>query len=268
MSLAGQPDEAHLHAGLAKHDSLKDRYPRKQELRATMIPFDPTKFSSLEKPPGAGTLMGFSFDSLKPDGQVERAVSYRDGALSIMRTECGDWGLLQEQVSEEFEMLLPALGRGVEALVHERVDRFFWPEPRDTFRAADLFRPASRWLVPNVFQAETLWHSFHGLFEFLDLPEPHRLQHVVEVQTVPGTALALPPDGVAAVAEVKQNLTVVHGLKASGQEPATTLLIEELLGGGRGLAATYWHAVRTRADDVLAEIVNDEMCKEIGCGSQ
>ena len=150
MVLAGQPDEAHLHAGLAKHDQMKERYPRKQELRAAMIPFDPTKLSSTDRAPGAGTLMGFSFDSLKPDGQVERAVSYRDGALSIMRTECGDWSLLQEEVSEEFDLLLPALGRDVEALTHERVDRFFWPEPRDAFRAAELFRQGSRWLVPNV----------------------------------------------------------------------------------------------------------------------
>ena len=243
-------------------DPALRQYPRRQEQRSATIGVNP---GGVVAQVDTSEAMGFTFDYVRPDGTVDKALSSVDKVLHLLRTDCSDLRSLQEEVHREFSLVLPVLEQSVSRIVIERLDRFAWDGPHAEFNAASVFRRDGPWLAANVFETKDLWHSHHGLFEYFSEPHRHRLLHVMEARTVPGKDAVPKEPGVTIVAEVKQRLTVWHGMsdvEVAHQSASTA----ELLGSAEagGLLREYMEDVLARSDRVLSKVVNDEMCRRTG----
>ena len=259
-----RPGQDALREALQLHKGLEERYPRRQEHRAAAVAVSADR--GVVDAVDAGELAGFSFDYVNPDGNVKQALSCLDQVLRIARVDRSDLDQVWREAAEELTMVLGVLGQDLNNLLLERLDRFVWDGPRDEFRAASVFRRGTRWLSPNVFCATDLWHSHHGLFEYSSQPHPHRLLHVVEVGTAPGDEARPREPGMPVVADVKQSLTVLHGMEAPDGEhrvmPAAELL------DGQGLLRDYFTAVLHRTESVLSDIVREPLYREIEFGAR
>ena len=214
-------------------------------------------------PPGS-QLVGFSFERLRPDGEVEQALAGVNNSLQMSRTACSDLAQVQREACEEFATLLPMLGGQVTNVIVERLDRFVWDGAYEDFRADRIFRVDSRWLVPNIFSAHDLWHTNHGYFEYRSAPRDHRLLHTVEVHVAPAAeATPREPDADATiVADVKQTVNALNGMREpEGDEerldPAAAISAEG------GAMREYLPFMFAATDGVLHDIVNDEMLSRL-----
>ena len=143
-------------------------------------------------------------------------------------------------------------------------DRFIWTGERCSFRTETIFRSNSRWLTPNVFEAEDLWHSHHGFFEYRDQPCKHQLLNVAEVQLGPlrdtdrgvGNELA---------ADIKLNHRAFHGVERAGGRPREAKSMEDIFGTEQhtGLIDTYMDEMHRKNKQILAQFLNDRMCDRI-----
>ena len=211
-------------------------------------------------------LGGFIFDSLKPDGDVERSISLMDTKLSIMRADYQSWERTWGDARETFVLMLPVLlERSAVVSFHLQYhDRFICGGEHEHSSPRKVLRPESHWLTPKVFEAGELWHSHYGFFEYPDQPHRHQLLNVVETQLIPvenvqddlKTELAI---------DVKQNHRVIHGVERAGGHPDEAKTAEEILGveGGTGLIDAYMDEMHDRNKQILAQLINDEMCDRI-----
>ena len=261
------PDANDIQQALSIHDAnkrLRERYPRRQEHRAATITVNAR--DGVVRPVDSGALVGFAFDRLEPDGEVAQSIACIENTLRMVRSNAVDLAGVQTDAREEFGLLLPRLDKSVARLVIERLDRFVWDGDYADFGASVVFRSDSKWLTPNVFSAEDMWHSHHGLFEYRDHPQKHRLLHTVEVQVIPSDE-AIPKEvGTTIVADVKQSLDVLHGLT----RPRTrqqTIPPAELLNDD-GLLSDYLAAMISASERTLAGIIRTDICHEIGLSPQ
>ena len=262
LMFTSRPEQGVIRDALRLHEELEERYPRRQEHRAATVALNPAK--GVVEAADANELAGFSFDYVNPDGNVKQAISFVDQVLRIVRVDRSDLDRIREEAYEELAMVLRVLAQDVTNLLLERLDRFVWDGSREEFRAASVFRRETRWLSPNVFDATDMWHSHHGLFEYLGEPHPHRLLHVVEVWTAPGEDARPRESGTTVVADVKQSLTVVHGMDTLGGEQRV-MSAAELLDGDR-LLRDYLPSLMSRTESVLSDIVGEGLCRKTEFG--
>ena len=107
LNFVSAPTTDALRESLSLHDRMRDRYPRRQELRATTVAVNP---GAMATGMNAGELVGFAFDYSKPDGAVKQAMGCADKAVYIQRTDCPDSAKVQREVQEEYELVLPVWG--------------------------------------------------------------------------------------------------------------------------------------------------------------
>jgi len=216
--------------------------------------------------PGEPQLGGFIFDSLRPDGETERSITLAANRLSVMRADYESWGRTWGEAREIFLLMLPALleRSSVTGFHLQYQDRFVWDGERCRFRAEMVFRKHNRWLVPNVFEAEDLWHSHHGFFEYPEKPHNHQLLNVLEAQLGP---LAMPGNGSETdfAADVKLSHRVVHGVERPGGRPVEARSVSDIFGSedGAGLLDIYMAEMHDRNKQILSQTINDEMCDQI-----
>ena len=251
---------------LSLHPRIRKEYPRKREITATPIASFETGREVQPVAAGEPQLGGFAFDSLKPDGEVERAIRLVANRLSIMRADYENWDRTWEEARRVFELMLPVLlERSAVIGFHlEYHDRFVREGGRDGFQADMVFRRDSRWLAPNVFEAEDLWHSHHGFFEYPDRPHKHQLLNVVESQLIPIDNDTHDSRSELA-ADVKLKHRVLHGVAHAGGTPEETNSVEAIFGkeGDAGLIDAYMCEMHDKDKLILAQSINEEMCRRI-----
>ena len=257
LNFVSAPTTDALRESLSLHDRMRDRYPRRQELRATTVAVNP---GAMATGMNAGELVGFVFDYSKPDGAVKQAMGCADKAVYIQRTDCPDSAKVQREVQEEYELVLPVLGGDVANIAVERLDRFVWDGARNDFRAANVLRRESGWLAPSIFDAEDMWHSSHGLFVFADRPHSHRLLHAVDVRTRPASEAVPKEPGATIVVDGTQKLQVVHGMRQPEEKAQTMAAADLLRSEGRGgLLSEYMTDMLARTEELLSKVVNDNL---------
>ena len=235
------------------HDVLRERYPRRQQRRAATVAVNADE--GVVDEVGPSELAGFSFDFVNPDGNVRRALGCTEQSLRVVRVDRSNLDQVQAEAFEEFDIVLHVLGQGVRNLVLERLDRFVWSGSRTEFRAAHVFRPDTRWLTPNIFDATDMWHTHHGFFSYPGAPHAHRLLHRFQIHTSTGEdARPTEPDATLVV-DVKQSLNVLNGVDAPGSDHRV-MSAEELL-GEHGLLRDYLPDLVNKSETLLSEIVSD-----------
>ena len=271
VDFASPPVPSTIRDALSLHPRIRSRYPRKQEIRTIPIPAVPVPAQEgpVEVQSVAAEesrLGGFTFDSLKPDGAIERSITLIDNKLSVMRADYKSWDKTWGEVRELFSLMLPVLleRTAVIGFHLEYHDRFVWDSERDRFRPEAVFRTGSQWLTPNVFEAEDLWHSHHGFFIYRNQPCKHQLLNVLEAQLIP-IEDTLGGSGSALAADVRSKHRVVHGVVRTGGSPEEISSVEAVFGkeGKVGLFDTYMCEMHDQNKSILAQSINDEMCDRI-----
>lgn len=255
LTFVSAPTTEALREALSLHDGMRDRYPRRHEIKRVALSVNPEGIATGTDP---GEIVGFKFDYSKPDGTVKHEMVCTDKAMYIHRTDCPDSGQVQREIQEEFEQMLPVLGGDVVHITVERVDRFVWDGTRKDFRADSVLQTESGWLAPNIFDAEDMWHSHHGLFLFAEQPHSHRLLHTVEAHTRMASEAVPKEPETNIVVDVRQKLRVVHGMRQPEDKPQTLTTAELLAGEGEhGLLSEYMADMLTRSETLLSTVVND-----------
>ena len=267
VALSSTPADNALRNVLTLHDKLRDRYPRRQEFRAATVPVNPA--AQVVGPANPEALTGFSFDFVKPDGTIQQAIICNGNLVRIGRIDCRDQDQFQRVAVSELSLIAPALNETVQNISVERLDRFVWGGAYDDFDPAHVLRRECEWLTPNLFDAKDLWHTNHGLFEYLNDPHDHRLLHVIEVSAILGDGATPKEPEATIVVDIKQAMTVVHGKLAPTEDP-DPVSAERLLGesGHGGLLQDYVPAMFLRGDKTLERVLNDDMCSAISLNTQ
>ena len=272
VDFALPPVPSTIRETLSLYPQIRSRYPRKQEIHAIppipAIP-DPAHEAAIEAQSVVASEMplgGFTFDSLKPDGAVERSITLVGNRISVMRADYENWDKTWGEVRGLFVLMLPVLlERSAVIGFHlEYHDRFVWDGERNRFRPEMVFRRSSRWLTPNVFEAEDLWHSHHGFFEYRNQPCKHQLLNVVEAQLIP-IEDTMRDSGNALAADLKLKHRVIHGVVRTGGPPEETNAVEAVFGTeeDNGLIDAYMCEMHDMNKLILAQLINDEMCDRI-----
>ena len=271
VDFASPPVPSTIREAFSLHSRIRSNYPRKQEIHAIPIPAVPfpAHKDAVEVQSVAASEMqlgGFTFDSLKPDGTIERSITLVGNKISIMRADYESWNKTWGEVRGLFMLMLPVLlERSAVIGFHlEYHDRFVWDGEHDRFRPEMVFRRGSQWLTPNVFEAEDLWHSHHGFFEYRNQPCKHQLLNVVEAQWIP-IEDTIRDSGNALAADLKLKHRIIHGVVRAGSPPEETNAVEAVFGteGGPGLIDTYMGEMHDENKLILAQSINDEMCDRI-----
>lgn len=269
ISFTANPTAQTIRELLTLYPKVKEKYPRKQESMGRKIGFNAAMLQQKDFRPDFSdmSLAGLRFDSLRADGEVERAIVLQDNSLSIMRADYTSWLETWGEVREIFVLMLPILMEraGVTAFQIQYHDRFVWEGKRGDFRTSSIFRPESPFLTPNVFTLEDLWHSYHGYFEYPIQPRAHQLLNVLESNIIlPEQAGLEMEDGL--VAEIKLNHRAFNGVERTGGQPSPIENVEEILNSGddTGLLDAYMNDMHNKNKWLLARLINDEMCDKIG----
>lgn len=267
VELASPAAAATVRELLALHSKLRDRFPRKRETKGRMIGIPSDAFEAEEFRPDVGepTLTGFTLDSLYSDGRVERSITLDGRRLSVTRADYEGWGKTWGEVRDVFVLMFPILlERSSVAGFHlQYQDRFVWEGEREDFRSDMIFRRESKLLVPNIFEVQDLWHSYHGYFEYPQAPHTHQLLSVAEVQLVPPENAGLEPDS-GLVAEVRVRHRAIPGVERAGGPGRAIDDAEQLLGDGAGLVDHYMDEMHDKNKWILSRVINDDMCDAVG----
>ena len=272
VDFSSRPTPPTIRELLALHSKLIKAYPRRRETTGRMIgiPADPLAVEEFRTQVGEPILAGFTFDSLRADGQVERSITLNDTKLSITRGDYEGWEKTWGEVRDIFELMLPVLLQRSDVITFhlQYNDRFIWEGDRTAFRAEMIVRKGSQMLVPNIFEAHDLWHSYHGYFEYPDQPHKHQLLNVAEVQVLPSENVGLDPD-LGLVADIRLSHRTFHGVERAGGRAKPIKTVEEVLGtgSGTGLIDTYMDEMHQKDKWLLANLLNDDMCVKIGLES-
>ena len=234
LTLGSTPEPQAIRAAMLSAQQTFDHYPRCQE----QLPHSAFLASAVvlpQPPTDPNATAGFRLDYTLPNGLPSRVLVYSGNELQIARTEPDHIRAIGADALTEFSLILPQLAQPVVTIAVERLDRLLWHAPRSKFRACAVLREGSDWLTPKVFQATDLWHSHHGLFEYLSEPYHHRLLHVLEASARSGTDLVPPePTATPVAVDIKQQLHIFHAMTSpeSAAEPVSpdVLLIAETEG--------------------------------------
>ena len=266
VNLVASPIVGAVGAAIDAAQGAFDHYPRGQVQLPQPIVFTPT--GALSQPPGNPTEpAGFQFDYVMPDGESIRAFAFSDNTVQFTRAQPQRMSDIAAEALTEFSVVLPPLAQSAGGIGLERLDRFVWEGPRSEFRARAFLRQGSDWLTPKVFEASDLWHSYHGLFEYLGEPSPHRLLHVVEVSARSGPDVDPPaPNATSVIVDIKQQLRINHAMTAP-DSPAAPLSPDDLLAteaeGHPCLLLRYLQHLVTGSNAVLRDMLSADALDSI-----
>ena len=254
---------------LALHSKLSEKFPRKRETQGRLVGIvaGSDGGGAIVQAPQDMGLLGFTFDSLRSDGAVERSISLEDRKLSIVRADYEGWDKTWGEAREIFKLMLPIIMErsDVASLDLEFKDRFVFDGGRGEFKAEMVLRSENKFLVPNVFDVQDLWHSYHGFFDYKDQPHPHQLLNVIEVQLLPADTV-----GSADQPGLHLDLRLSHRCVPGVDKPAASGVVLsqliELLGDGGAAAQlnAYMSEMHDANKALLKGLINDDMCARIG----
>jgi uncharacterized protein (TIGR04255 family) len=266
IDFTGPPPQPVVRELQALHSKFRDRYPRRREGTGAIVEFqaDGGLASELKSEIISRKVGGLIFDSLLPDGRVERAIELRDNRLWVTRSDYAGWETTWPEVWDVFQRMLPIIMQNVNVVAFhlQYHDRFVWSGDRTNFRADVVFRRGSEYLAGHIFDAPDLWHSYTGFFEYRDEPDQHQLLQIVEAQAVNPEQV---DEGI--YAEIKLNYRAIpgaeHGPVVGAGKPLTD--VKQILGDGdeAGLLDDYMNTMHNAIKALLQQVLNDEMCKQI-----
>lgn len=255
---------------IALHTKLQESYPRRRETAGRRIGIGGNiESGEITGQMGDLELTGFTFDSLKPNGEVLRAIGLNNNQFSVARADYESWDQTWgKEVREIFSLMLPILVKRADVIsIHLQYhDRFLWEGASDAFTPGEVFREESAYLPVNAFESLDLWHNYHGFFEYPSKPAKHQLLNVIEAQvTLSDGQGALPPEGTL-MAEIKISHRVTPGTEKAGGPAVPLKSIGEILGeqdGESSLLDDYMNQMHDRNKSLLAGLINDQMCEKI-----
>ena len=221
LNLVASPTPEAIGAAIDSVQGAFDHYPRGQVLMPQPVVLTSTG-AVAQLPANPNEPAGFQFDYVMPDGVPTRLFACSDNTVQFARTPPQRMSDITADALSEFSVVLPHLAQPVVGVGLERLDRFLWEGPRSEFRARAILCEGSDWLTPKVFQAPDLWHSYHGLFEYLNEPCPHRLLHVLEASARSGRDADPPePNATSVIVDIRQQLRIAHAMTSadSAAEP-------------------------------------------------
>ena len=238
--------DAEFNAACAAADRFKAELPGTQQLQ-----FQTIALGAFGIPPAMGAFGGRVFTSSRKDGSIESELRVERHGIGFRTTAYTRWPLIWEQARRYFETLLPFYLAGAEiaSISLNYVDKFFWDGDSLAMAPNLLLRPGSAFICPHVFEAKDLWHSHMGVFQRAD-------QAIKRLLNINLDCLDENQPAPRRIVTITTILTDM--LNQAGYAP--------LHRPDSGTEFFCMRANQLHEDNktLLAEIINDRMCKRIG----
>jgi uncharacterized protein (TIGR04255 family) len=117
-------------------------------------------------PIAPGNVNGRSRSRLRADGTFETELRVDRGSVAFRTAAYTRWDQVWAQARKLFDAVVGHYveGSSIGAIGLTFIDRFYWNGEISECRPDSLFRPASAYLAPRVYDTSDLWHSHFGAF--------------------------------------------------------------------------------------------------------
>lgn len=231
----------------AKQYETDSDMPRFMKHAGISIPFSPAGQSV--SPPQKN---GFMLLRTRADGAIEKELRVEPNSIAFMTSLYTRWDAVWTQAQSYFEKLAPiyAADLKIAEIGLNYIDKFIWTGEKTECRADALLRVESKYLSPQIFEAQDFWHSHTGAFIRADEQTKRLLNvnvdHLEEIRAD----------------EMRRVVSVITVLTDMLNQPDYTSTEVSAANIGQLLDkhATKLHLF---GKEVLGNIINDEMSKRI-----
>ena len=136
--------------------------PRLMKLGGISISFSPAGQSA----PVSSQKTGFMLRRMRADGSIEKELRVEPDSIVFMTSLYTRWDEVWTQAQGYFEKLAPiyAVNLKIAGIGLNYIDKFIWAGEKTECRADALLRVNSKYLSPQIFEAQDFWHSHTGAF--------------------------------------------------------------------------------------------------------
>ncbi|MDD5056851.1 MAG: TIGR04255 family protein [Sideroxydans sp.] len=198
---------------------------------------------------------GFMLRRMRADGSIEKELRVEPDSIAFMTSLYTRWDAIWVQAKNYFSKLAPiyAANSKIVGIGLNYVDKFIWTGDKAECSANALLRTDSKYLCPQIFEAQDFWHSHTGAFIRADEQTKRLLNvNVDHLEENRGD-------------EMRRVVSVITVLTDMLNQPdyipaeVSTENIDQFL----DKHATGLHLF---GKEVLGNIINDEMSKRIALG--
>lgn len=199
-------------------------------------------------------VIGLSYESLMKDGEVEFGLRFEESRILFLSgkyTAWNDvWPIAEKHLNEAICLVNDAMT--VTSFAVEYVDLFRATGSYNDFDSSKILRKDSRFIPNHIFDRSENFHFHTGYFEMIETPAPHRCLTRINADLRDNN------DGLPA-----RDLTIVlyhQVLPIPAARGGSDALPKEILNKG----LDNFEDLHRLDKSVLAEIINDDMCNQIG----
>ncbi len=164
------------------HSRLKGYLPRKAEEQAVVVNLSPHSQGNTIRT-GSPELGGVTFDRLAPDGRQEWALKIQPNLAQVLCTNYDRWESVWSRAKSFFDIVFPVIHKhsAISVVGLQYIDEFMWEGTKSELDPSELFQKNSKYLVPNAYEMNDLWHCHHGYFAENSSPAPCKLLNNVNI---------------------------------------------------------------------------------------
>lgn len=108
-----------------------------------------------------------------------RSITLSKQSLIVQINEYSRWALVWKDVFQYLSIILKNIDTAINNVGLQYSDVFVWKDDPKSLNLAEVFKPNSKYLIPNVLSLGGLWHSHHGYIVKSDAPIPNsRLDNI------------------------------------------------------------------------------------------
>lgn len=235
----------------AKQFETEADLPRLMKRAGISISFSPAGQSA----PVPSQKSGFMLRRMRADGSIEKELRVEPDSIAFMTSLYTRWDAIWMQAKNYFEKLAPiyAANSRIAGIGLNYVDKFIWAGDKAECRATALLRADSKYLCPQIFEAQDFWHSHTGAFIRAD-DQTKRLLNVNVDHLEENRA-----DEMRRVVSVITVLTDMLNQPDYAPVEVSAENIDQFLD-------KHAKGLHLFGKDVLGNIINDEMSKRIALG--
>lgn len=174
-----------------------------------------------------------------------RSISLSKQSLIIIINEYSRWESIWVDVDRYFKTILKHIkDTPIANIALQYSDMFVWKDDPKSLNLAEVFKPNSKYLTPNVLSLKGLWHSHHGYIVELADPVAHARLDNINVNLIDNA-------GVLSV-----QITTSHRATLKDAIWPKNEQIFDIIN-------KIMNALHVENKLVMSELLSDEICKKI-----
>ena len=198
-------------------------------------------------------IVGLAYEAMMKDGSVELGLRFDERRVLFVAGNYTKWSAVWPQANNYLEIALDLVPKDnpVVSFATEYTDLFSATGHYNDFDARRILRPDCQYVPPHVYERKENFHFHTGFFETHNVPAKHRILTRINAD--------LKDDEEKKGRDL--SIVLFHQISSYYEPWVGEFDLDEKI-RSRGLG--NFSVLHEFAKAILGEILNDEMCKEIG----